>query len=424
MRRQLALVMVATTALVVLSLLIPLAKAVSTIPRDRAISEAQLTSQSLVQAIGAVKDKERLRLLVEQTSDLNSRTVSVLMPDGSTVGPAFSSSPAVARARSGMALNAHISGGVEVLTPAVLESGTAVVRVAVPDDALRRGVRTAWAVLAGLGLLLVLLAVAVADRLARSIVKPITALISTTRSLEQGDLTARVTVAGPPEVREVGATLNLLADRIGELLVSEREAVADLSHRLRTPITALRLDAEGLTIPSEAQRITSDVDELTKAVDHLIRTARQPMQTGVSSCDLIAVVRERTAFWRALADEQLRNLRVGVPDGALWVGLSSDALGAALDALIGNVFAHTHDGIPFSVMAQVLRDRAVVRVDDSGLGLGRDSDIRGVSGSGSTGLGISIVRSTMEAANGTLLLGRSPSGGACAVIELPLIRPR
>ena len=54
------------------------------------------------------------------------------------------------------------------------------------------------------------------------------------------------TPAGPPEVREVGAAVNRLAGRIGELLAAEREAAADLAHRLRTPLTALRLDAESL----------------------------------------------------------------------------------------------------------------------------------------------------------------------------------
>lgn len=424
MRRQLALVMVATTSLVVLSLLIPLGKAVSTIPRDRAISEAQLTSQSLVQAIVAVRDHARLETLVEQTSDLNGRAVSVLMPDGSTLGPAFASTPGVVQARGGRALTARIHGGVEVLTPAVLEDGTAVVRVAVPDSVLRRGVLSAWAVLAALGALLILVAVVVADRLARSIVKPIDALAATTRALERGQLDARVEPAGPAEVREVGYTLNLLADRIGELLISEREAVADLSHRLRTPITALRLDAEGLSDPAEAGRITADVDELTKAVDNLIRTARQPMQSAASSCDLVEVVRERTFFWQALADEQERHLRVRVPEGPLRVGLSADALGAALDALIGNVFAHTDDGIAFALHVQVRGDRVVLDVDDSGPGLRRDAEVRGVSGSGSTGLGLSIVRSTMENAGGQLTLSRSPSGGTRASVQLTLIRQR
>ena len=68
----------------------------------------------------------------------------------------------------------------------------------------------------------------------------------TAERLGRGDLDARVEPGGPDEVREVGAALNRLAARISELLAREREEVADLSHRLRTPVTALRLDVESL----------------------------------------------------------------------------------------------------------------------------------------------------------------------------------
>lgn len=416
--------MLATTSLVVLSLLIPLARAVSTIPRDRAISNAELTSQALLRAIGAVRDPVLLARVVDQTNDLNGGNVSLLLPDGTRLGASFSMSDAVQKALQGRSFNARIPGGVEVLTSAFVVDGTAVVRVGVTDATLRRGVRTAWGILFGLGVLLVLLAVTVSDRLARSIVKPITALAATTRSLEQGDLDARVTLAGPPEVREVGYTLNLLADRIRQLLVSEREAIADLSHRLRTPITALRLNAEGLSNPDEAQRITADVEELTVAVDALIRSARAPMSTAASSCDLAKVVRERGTFWKPLAEEQGRGLRVSAFDGPLWVPVSEDGLEAAIDALIGNVFAHTDEGVAFSLNATQQRDRAVLYVDDDGKGLEEHSDVRGVSGSGSTGLGLSIVRSTVESAGGTFTLTKSRTGGTRVALEFPIIRLR
>jgi signal transduction histidine kinase len=424
MRRRLALVMVATTSLVVLSLLIPLARAVQQIPREREISKAELVSQALLRAIGAVRDPVALARVVDQTNDLNGHNVSLLLPDGTRLGTPFTPSRAMARALKGQSLNARISGGVEVLTSTVVADGTAVVRVAVSDSTLRRGVRTSWAILTGLGVLLTLVAAVVSDRLARSIVKPITALAATTRSLEQGNLDARVTLGGPPEVREVGYTLNLLADRIGQLLVSEREAIADLSHRLRTPITALRLNAEGLVNSEEAKRITADVDELTKAVDALIRSAREPMTTTASSCDLVSVVRQRGAFWKPLAEEQGRGLDVVTADGPLWVAVSDDGLGAAIDALIGNVFAHTDEGIDFTLNVSQLRDRAILIVDDAGQGLQERSDVRGVSGSGSTGLGLSIVRSTVESVGGAFTLTRSPTGGTRVTVELPIIRLR
>ena len=98
--------------------------------------------------------------------------------------------------------------------------------------------------------------------------------------------------------------LNLLADRIDELRVAERERVADLSHRLRTPLTALRLDAEG----HGAADLIEDVDRLEAEVSEVIRAARRPLHEEVAvRSDLAEVVEERAAFWGALADDDGRS---------------------------------------------------------------------------------------------------------------------
>src|SRR5262249_55861210 len=79
--------------------------------------------------------------------------------------------------------------------------------------------------------------VRVAGPLARSLVRPLAGVARASDRLATGDLSARAEVAGPPEVRRAGAGLNRLALHIGQLLACERETVADLSHRLRTPLT-------------------------------------------------------------------------------------------------------------------------------------------------------------------------------------------
>ena len=118
-----------------------------------------------------------------------------------------------------------------------------------------------WLVLAGLGIVLLLLALGVADRLARSMTRPVTDLAATAHRLGSGDLDARATPAALPEVREVATAVNRLAGRIGELLAAEREGAADLAHRLRTPLTALRLDVEALPA-ADRERLLDDVDAL------------------------------------------------------------------------------------------------------------------------------------------------------------------
>ena len=99
--------------------------------------------------------------------------------------------------------------------------------------------------------------------------------------LASGDLTARAPVDGPPEIQQVSDGLNRLATRIGELLAHERETLADLSHRLRTPLTALRIDAESLSADEEVMaRVIGDVDALTRTVNEIIAEARRPGAGG------------------------------------------------------------------------------------------------------------------------------------------------
>ena len=111
-----------------------------------------------------------------------------------------------------------------------------------------------------------------------------------------------------------------------ELLAHEREAVADLSHRLRTPVTALRLDVESLPRRARAGTgSTADVDELTRQIDALIREARRPVREGVEArCDARAVVAERVEFWAALAEDQGRAVALTLPAGPSPVRAGAD----------------------------------------------------------------------------------------------------
>ena len=79
---------------------------------------------------------------------------------------------------------------------------------------------------------------------------------------------------------DVGVALNRLADRIDELIAEERETVADLSHRLRTPLTTLRLDAEALRDPDEAERVGAHVSTLERMLTAIIHAARRPQREG------------------------------------------------------------------------------------------------------------------------------------------------
>ena len=88
---------------------------------------------------------------------------------------------------------------------------------------------------------------------------------------------------GPPELQEAGAAFNAMAERMLRLLATERELVADLSHRLRTPLTVLHLAAEQVASPADAYRISTAVGQLETELNAVIETARAPL--GVKGPD-------------------------------------------------------------------------------------------------------------------------------------------
>ncbi|MEV4802257.1 HAMP domain-containing sensor histidine kinase [Nonomuraea sp. NPDC049421] len=403
MRRWLALLVAATTSLVLIALLVPMALLIRAVAENGAMSRATAAAESVAVAVGTPD----LPLTVEQVS----RPVTVFLPDGTTVGSPARRSDAVRLAATGRSVTAAAPGGREVLVSAQSPGGTAVIRVFVPDDELGRGVREAWLALLLIGLGLVVLGIVLADRLALAVTRPVDGLARVSHRLAGGDLTARAEPGGPPEVRSVALALNHLAGRIDELLAAERESVADLSHRLRTPLTGLRLDAESLRDPEEAARVQARVDALERAVSAVITEARR-RTAGRESCDATAVVGERVRFWSVLAEDQGREVTVTLPDGALEVAVGAEELAACVDALLGNVFAHTPEGVAMSVRLRPHRPGALLTVEDTGPGFGPALLERGISGAGSTGLGLDIARRTAESTGGGLTVATGDRGGA------------
>lgn len=420
MRLRLVLVVLATSLLILFAFLVPLALLVRASAADRAVNAAVVDIQSLAPVITST-DRQTLQKILNEGDTELPRQVTVFLPDGTAIGAPAPRSTAVASAAGGKSTTARAPGGREVLVAvAGLPDGTAVIRTFVPDAELRRGVSGAWTVLVLLGLGLLLVSALVADQLARSLIRPIGEVAAVSRRLADGDLGARAVPDGPPEVRAVGAGLNLLADRIGQLLSRERENVADLSHRLRTPLTALRIDAEALPNPPDQARIMADLDALERTVNDVIRAARSPVRTDAApSCDAVQVVTERIKFWSALAEEERREVSVAVHSGPILVGVNRDDLSACVDALLDNVFAHTPEGTGFALR---LTDRegggGRLVVSDRGPGLPQSVVRRGRSGRGSTGLGLDIAERTAKTSGGALTVGANPGGGAAITVDL------
>lgn len=407
-RAQINLLVAATMSVVLLAFLIPLGLLLRRDAEQRAIADATQHAQSTAAL-----------LALNPGTSVAEDNLTVFRGNGTVTGAPAERGPSVELAARGNAFAARTTGGVEVLVPVQSSDQTTVVRVFVPTSVLYQGVGRTWLLLGVLCAALLLIGVLVADRLARRVVGSVTDLATVAHRLAGNDLAARVRPHGAREVVAVGTALNRLAERIGELLEAEREDAANIAHRLRTPVTALRLDVEAVPDEADRARLTSDVDELTRSIDEIIRTARRSVREGLlARADLTAVVAERARFWSALAEDTGRSISVHVqPD--IWVRAAQPDLMATVDALLENIFSHTPDGTPIEVDLSATPDGvARLAIADHGPGFALQPS-RGLSGAGSTGLGLDIARRTTESAGGTMKLAETAGGGATVELVFP-----
>jgi signal transduction histidine kinase len=416
------MVATAITTMVALAFAVPLGSLARTLAIERSLHEAEVGARALAPVLAAIEDPEELAAAVQLTSASVPGPLTVLLADGQVLGAPAARDAHVDAAALGEASTRRTDDGWRVLVPVVHGQDTAVVQVLVPKDTAEAGVMRVWLVLAALALVLVAGAVVVADRLGRSTVAAVRALETTAEQLGGGDLEARADVHDPPEVAAVAGALHTLAERVRRLLAAEREAAADLSHRVRTPLMALRLDVEALPPSSQADRLTDDLDALERAVDAVIRDARRSAEDRLpAAVDVVALLRERAAFWSVLAEDQGRPFEIRLPDERLVVLGQQDELSSAVDALLGNVFAHTPEGTGLALRVTTSSAGCEIVVEDDGPGITAALGLeRGVSGGGSTGLGLDIARRTASSIGGQLAIDRSPTGGARIVMRLPI----
>ncbi len=214
----------------------------------------------------------------------------------------------------------------------------------------------------------------------------------------------------------------LAADRLGvraiRALDAEREVAADLSHRLRTPLTALRLDVDALTPGPVADRMRQSVEALDAEIDAIILSARRSSAARAEEqTDLVDVLADRLAFWAVLAEDHGRDFRVVGAEHPVYLKVPRSDLIAAVDALLGNVFEHTPQTTPFRLTVSTTG----MIIEDGGPGIA-DAALamrRGGSSDGSTGLGLDIVARIARQAGGTVHIDRSPLGGARITLTLP-----
>jgi len=419
MRTRLALVFMALAVMLAIGFLVPLGRSVQSQARLRALAGAQSDARGVATALAAVAvstgnvpSSNEVEFVLDS---FGSPDLTVIMNDGTTIGQGIYASEALGLAQSGSVVT-EVTDGALAIVPVTFggDDGQLVVTAFVNNDTLREGVNSSWLILAALGLVVVVGTVPLADRLAVSITRPVRELSDAAHRWAGGDLSARVVPDGPDEVAESGRAFNQLAERLTDLLAAERERIADLSHRLRTPIAALRLQAETVTDPGERDALIGDIVHLEGEVTALIEDVRSTESTEATICDLPAVVAQRMGFWRVVASAQQRTVAAEVDEGSpLLVNLPAAQVLTVLDNLVQNVLTHTVAGVGFTVSVSGGPPR--LTISDEGDGLPSADVFDRGSSSGGSGLGLDIVRRVAEASGGGITVGEG--AGATIVVR-------
>jgi signal transduction histidine kinase len=296
-----------------------------------------------------------------------------------------------------------------------------------PTDNLRATVSQRWMLLGLGGLLALLFSPLAALPLGRWILRPVADLDNLAQEIAEGKLDARVAATGgPPELQRLAHSFNEMVDTVKASLEQQKAFVADASHQLRNPLTALRLRVENLEpmLNSEGQEeLTLEVEEadrLSNILDNLLTLARaeqseQPLET----VDVGEVVDGRVEAWRAAAESKSVFIQRSGSERVRAEVLPS-ALDRTLDALLDNALKFAPEGTSIDVCVVTYATQVDVHVVDQGPGLTtmereratqrfwRDRHQQNKKGSG---LGLAIASALIAASGGKLdLLDNSPTG--------------
>ncbi|WP_278265091.1 HAMP domain-containing sensor histidine kinase [Nocardia sp. AG03] len=272
----------------------------------------------------------------------------------------------------------------------------------------------ALAVLASLGA-----AFSVAVVTARRVADPLRDVAARAARLAMGDFRPDPRRHGIAELDRVSDVLDSATVEIAGRLQREHALVADVSHQLRSRLTAVRLRLDELSthadpeVVHEAEEAMAQVDRLTDAIDELVRASRDEDAADRDPVPVMAELRGVVAEWAHPFTEEGRELRL-TGDESLRAPITGSRLREAVAVLVDNALMHGGGTCTVSVRTvptMSSRDPLIcVEVADEGEGI-RDELAphifdRGFSAGGSTGVGLALARALVEADGGRLELQR------------------
>lgn len=449
MRRRLLVLAVTLVGMVLVALTVPL---ITTFAEDR-------TQDLFVKRLGSVTrfavvaedvletgDARSLDIDLERYVEVYGGSVVVLDANREVVAQAGAGTtgPAVEEAIHG-ALTGRPSPPLPTVwpwsaEPAVIASPVgrdaqvlgAVVLVA-PTTSVADAVTT-WLLFLGLaGVLVLLLTVfGVVAPFVGWVMRPVHDLDAAARRLALGDLGSRAHEIGPPELRELAASFNTMADNVETSQRQQRELVADAAHQLGNPLTALRLRVEHLRgrvdDPEQVRPAIEETDRLSALVGSLLDLSHVGSGSRATvAVDVVAEAAQRCTMWQPVFPA----LRLAWDDAPLARG-TEGLVDLVLDTALDNA-AKFAEGAPVEVAVAVQEGDVVLSVRDHGPGLPADEVAKvgarffrgrthqNVAG---TGLGLAIVRARLHDVGGRLEVDAADGGGLVVAARLPAVTTR
>jgi signal transduction histidine kinase len=310
-----------------------------------------------------------------------------------------------------------------------------------PTTKSRNRVLIWWSVLLTGSALVLSLAVLAALPLVRWTLRPVQRLDDATGKLLAAVVSGRPVTpvgssSGPPELRQLSRSFDQMAANVGDALAAQRAFVADASHQLRNPLTALKLRLSNLEghVDAEAEvhqvAALAEADRLNRILDELLSMARaESSSVDPVVVDVDRAVAGRLSAWQPAAVAKNVHLVLDGEPGGMALA-PPRGVEAILDALLDNAFKFTREDTLVHVDVRRRDGWVKILVRDQGPGLEPDELDRAtdrfwrsqahqnVSGSG---LGLSIVRRVVERVGGEVVLESPEDSGLTVVVTIPAV---
>jgi len=245
----------------------------------------------------------------------------------------------------------------------------------------------------------------------------------------------------PDEIFPLVHELNLLFHRVRRAFDAQKNFIADAAHELRSPLSALKLQVEGLRRASDAdsreialQRLTSGIDRSTRLIEQLLILARHQAAPSVSGLTKPVPLKQlvQTSLGETWEVATARQIDMGLTNAEeCYVYCHVDALKILVRNLLENAIKYSFVGGTVNVAINVVGNSALLSIEDSGEGIppaeiervfDRFYRVSGAQGNGS-GLGLAIVKEIADMHAAKISMGRSSTlGGLRVVVEFPLER--